>query len=189
VRWSGVAGGTVLFDGNDYHLWYSVDNVSGPGGPVEIWYAISSDGITWTSYFNEPVLNIGTTGTWDDTVLKVPHVMVEFGNIRMWYSGHDGVNFKIGYASFYDPYLAITSIISEIEVLPETAFNNPNQKNAFLFKLEAVAKSLKDPSLDGAVNRLENDILPKIEDWINDDHSNEKQNLTIATINLIKYLR
>jgi len=188
VRWSGVTGGSVIFDGEDYHLWYSLDNTTGPGGPVEIWYAVSSDGVSWINYYNEPVLEVGDAGDWDDTVLKVPHIMIEFGSVKMWYSGHDGSYNKIGYASFFDSTLAVTSFISEIEELPDTAFINSHYKNAFLQKLEAISRSNNDPT-EGTVNKLENDILPKIDTWINDDYSNERQNLKKGTIDLIKYLR
>ncbi len=43
---------SVFFDGSQYHMWY--ENVG--GGRSEIDYAVSPDGVNWTTYWTNPVL-------------------------------------------------------------------------------------------------------------------------------------
>ena len=99
-------------DGN-YHMWYV-----GYGYPFGylLYYAYSSDGINWTKYDN----NSPRTYTAYDTVQPAGHFfrgsntkgddtyfyqssMIKDGNTyKMWYSGHDGANLRIFYATSPD---------------------------------------------------------------------------------------
>jgi predicted GH43/DUF377 family glycosyl hydrolase len=88
----------VLKDESTYKMWYSGYN----GSNWRIGYATSSDGVNWTKYASNPVLNLGAGGTWDDAHVLRPSVMKEGGVYKMWYSGHNGSNYRIGYATSND---------------------------------------------------------------------------------------
>jgi predicted GH43/DUF377 family glycosyl hydrolase len=120
---------SVLFDGTTYRMWYS-----GGGGSFlwSIGYASSSDGIHWTKdSTNNPVLESGLSGSWDDTFVGL--CVVIFDNtdstrFKMWYAGGNGfVIGDIGYAS---------SIITSIEdnnssELPQGFSLSQNYPNPF----------------------------------------------------------
>jgi predicted GH43/DUF377 family glycosyl hydrolase len=94
---SGVIGTRILFDGTTYHMWYStLDSLGGLG------YATSSDGINWTKYNANPVLEPGPEGTWDDTVPGSPSVILANSIYHMWYFVFDGTIALIGYATSPD---------------------------------------------------------------------------------------
>jgi predicted GH43/DUF377 family glycosyl hydrolase/biotin operon repressor len=97
----------VIFNGTGYQMWYSM--VVRPGGGQHVFrigYATSPDGIHWSKYANNPVLDRGS-GTWDAQGVLVPSVIYnkDIGQYWMWYSGHpndyafDGA---IGYATSTD---------------------------------------------------------------------------------------
>ncbi|MEW6701143.1 MAG: hypothetical protein AB1298_00345 [Bacteroidota bacterium] len=95
---SSVGHPTVIFNGTNYELWYSASD----GTNHRIGYATSTDGKNWTKYSGNPVLNIGTNGLWDDTHLVAPYVVFDGKTYKMWYSGHDGTNYRLGYATSTD---------------------------------------------------------------------------------------
>jgi hypothetical protein len=71
----------VIRDGSTYHMWYA-------GGPenlkASIGYAVSTDGLTWTRYENNPVVEaIGM-------FVFSPSVIFDGSTFRMWYSYWDG---------------------------------------------------------------------------------------------------
>lgn len=57
---------------------------------------------TWTKHPDNPVLDLGPTGSWDDTHVSNPAVLFDGTNYKMWYGGHDGANWRIGYATSPD---------------------------------------------------------------------------------------
>jgi len=75
---------SVFFDGVKYHMWY--ENIPGGGG-VEIDYAVSSDGVSWTTYWANPVL--GSVGR----EYEFPNVLYsdDTGSHEMWYRESGGV--------------------------------------------------------------------------------------------------
>jgi predicted GH43/DUF377 family glycosyl hydrolase len=86
---------TVHHDGTGFHMWY----IGHDGVTLRIGYASSPDGITWTKSAENPVLEPGPVGTWDDNYLYIPNVLYDGLKFNMWYTGHDGSNFRIGHAS------------------------------------------------------------------------------------------
>ena len=80
-----------------YKMWYQ--NVS---IPRHIGYATSSDGINWTKHAGNPVINAGASGEWDDNQIGPGTVIIDGGVYRMWYSGFDGTQLGIGYATSTD---------------------------------------------------------------------------------------
>lgn len=90
--------GCILFDGSTYHFWYGGHD----GTRVRIGYATSPDGKTWTKYTDNPVMNVGTAGSWEDQLIEAPYVLFDGSTYHMWYSGYDGLNSRIGYATSSD---------------------------------------------------------------------------------------
>ena len=86
---------TVLFDGTNYRMWYTGND----GSDYRIGYATSVDGIEWEKHPNNPVLDLGESGTWDDSHVGFCTVLFDGTNYRMWYTGHDSSNYRIGYAT------------------------------------------------------------------------------------------
>ncbi|MBI2437273.1 MAG: hypothetical protein HYV36_00455 [Lentisphaerae bacterium] len=97
----------VIKDGNIYKMWYSgYDSAN-----WRIYYATSSNGLDWTKYSNAVPANSDTTSTagriprgndgkGDDRDTYTPTVIQEDANTyKMWYSGHDGTNQRIYYAT------------------------------------------------------------------------------------------
>ena len=88
----------VLYDGFEYKMWYEGND----GSNYRIGYATSTDGIEWTKYSGNPVLDLGSSGTWDDHLISGPSVLVDGSGYQMWFTGSDGSNERIGYATSTD---------------------------------------------------------------------------------------
>jgi predicted GH43/DUF377 family glycosyl hydrolase len=86
---------SVVYNGSKYVMCYTGLD----GGTYRIGYATSEDGINWAKSPANPVLDVGTSGSWDDTNVHSPTIL--FNNTRyfMWYSGENGPNSRIGYAT------------------------------------------------------------------------------------------
>lgn len=90
-----VQGATVLYDGHLYHMWY--------GGSTNeeetmIGYATSSDGINWTKFSCNPVIELGAQGTFYDEKVFFPYVIYDDNKFKMWFTAYDGYYGRIGYA-------------------------------------------------------------------------------------------
>jgi predicted GH43/DUF377 family glycosyl hydrolase len=86
----------VLFEDTIYRMWYGGHD----GSIFSIGYATSTDGFNWMKdTFNNPVLDIGPPGSWDDARVLIPSVLHHDSMYKMWYSGNDGTNSRIGYAT------------------------------------------------------------------------------------------
>ena len=93
----GVYSVSILLKNDTLHMWY------GGGSFGQIGYATSPDGINWTRNPNNPVLNPGAPGSWDDQAVQQPVVLLDGDTLRMWYHGTRDFNiFKIGYATSLD---------------------------------------------------------------------------------------
>ena len=90
-----VGSPTVLFDGTKYRMWYAAND----GSHRRTGYATSADGIVWEKHPENPVLDLGSSGAWDDFHVDHHTVLFDDTEYRMWYSGHDGSNYRIGYAT------------------------------------------------------------------------------------------
>ena len=86
----------VVFDGTRYHMWYTGEN-----GRWRIGYATSLDGRIWTP-LPSIAFDCGLAGTWDQSHVGYLSVVETGGELRMWYSGHDGARWRIGLASSND---------------------------------------------------------------------------------------
>jgi predicted GH43/DUF377 family glycosyl hydrolase len=91
----------ILYNGTNYEMWYNGYN----GSSYKIGYATSPDGINWTKYSGNPVLDVGLSGSWDDRWLIAPSVIYNGTNYKMWYSGLEqqtSSSWAIGYATSPD---------------------------------------------------------------------------------------
>jgi uncharacterized repeat protein (TIGR01451 family) len=95
----GVTGPSVIFEGGLYKMWYSGYDSD---GVARIGYATSSDGVAWTKSGDNPVLDVGASGSWEDEDVLGPTVIKEGGSYHMWYRGYDGLTARIGHAASSD---------------------------------------------------------------------------------------
>ncbi|MBC8456488.1 MAG: hypothetical protein H8D67_00650, partial [Deltaproteobacteria bacterium] len=98
--WDGefISQPSVLHDGTKFHMWYAGYD----GTNMRIGYATSNDGIVWKKHAANPVLDLGTSGSLDLVGVSSPTVMLKDNVYHMWYSGYDGTNMRIGYATSGD---------------------------------------------------------------------------------------
>ena len=105
----GTSYGGVILDGSVYKMWYSGTD----GTNYRIYYATSSDGLTWTKYDNtipsasdttstNGRIPLGTSGKGDSAGSYSPSVIKDGATYKMWYSGYDGTNTRIYYATSSD---------------------------------------------------------------------------------------
>jgi hypothetical protein len=103
LDWDGfwIESPTVLYDSqaDSYRMWYTGVGC-GPGLPheqsVKIGYATSPDGVTWTKdTLNNPVLDVGEPGEWDDGWVAVPSVKRVGAPYEMWYCGASVADFLV----------------------------------------------------------------------------------------------
>ena len=82
---------SVMFHEGIYKMWYEGDGGFG--------YATSPDGLVWSKYGGNPVLQPGPGGAWDEVDIDDASVVYAQGLYRMWYSGVDAANTnRIGHA-------------------------------------------------------------------------------------------
>jgi len=95
--WDGelVSQPCVRHDGTQYRMWYAGCD----GSSMRIGYATSSDGITWAKHASNPVIDLST---WDAAGVSNPTVLYNGTQYQMWYTGYDGGNMRIGYATSDD---------------------------------------------------------------------------------------
>ena len=89
---------SVIYDDGVYKMWYSGAEVN--PNPYRIMYATSTDGINWIKH--GLVIDIGSSGSFDDVGASRPTVIKDGSTYKMWYSGHDGSKYTIGYATSTD---------------------------------------------------------------------------------------
>jgi predicted GH43/DUF377 family glycosyl hydrolase len=89
-----VSPNSILYEGGVYKLWYHGGGYFMGGGGTRygngrIGYATSPDGITWTKYAGNPVLDIGAGGGFDDEQVAEPRVIKLGATYRMYYTGRN----------------------------------------------------------------------------------------------------
>ena len=94
-----VGAPNVLFDGSNFQMWYHGHD----GTSFRTGHATSPDGVDWTKDGLNPVLDLGTSGSWDDVHVETPVVLkLDDTTFYMWYGGNDGSNTRIGLATSSD---------------------------------------------------------------------------------------
>jgi hypothetical protein len=112
-----VGTASVMRDGSIYKMWYAA-SMNNPPTQLRIGYAESTDGINWTRR-DDPVLDLGSPGEWDDYWVTLPTVVKDSSSYKMWYSGSrfSVGNERIGYATSADG-------------INWTKYNDPSTTNA-----------------------------------------------------------
>jgi predicted GH43/DUF377 family glycosyl hydrolase len=88
---------SVIKRNGTYEMWYAGhDSIN-----WRIGLATSIDGLTWTKHPDNPVLQLGPLG-WDNSNVFAPCVLWNGSMYEMWYTGHDGSNWRIGHATSPD---------------------------------------------------------------------------------------
>jgi predicted GH43/DUF377 family glycosyl hydrolase len=91
---------SVIYTGTEYIMWYQGKSSS---GKVKIGLATSDDGFNWQKFAGNPVIDLGSSGNWDDDGVNAPNVIFDGLKYKTWYTGFtSGYNAKIGYAMSYD---------------------------------------------------------------------------------------
>jgi predicted GH43/DUF377 family glycosyl hydrolase len=88
----------VLHDGGYFNMWYSGSDASN----LRIGFARSSDGLNWVKDKDRnPVLNLGSPGSWDDNDVYQPTVFEIPGHLKMWYTGRAEATYadQVGHAT------------------------------------------------------------------------------------------
>jgi predicted GH43/DUF377 family glycosyl hydrolase len=96
---------SVLWNGDRFEMWYNggSERTAAGGHELRVGYASSVNGLEWRRRSEDAwVLDVGDPEAWDDFSVARPHVIYDGLRYRMWYEGHDGVNFRIGQASSRD---------------------------------------------------------------------------------------
>jgi predicted GH43/DUF377 family glycosyl hydrolase len=115
----------VVFDGNNYLMWYSGHDEN----TFRIGLATSSDGIAWTKEAANPVLDLGSSGTWESNSVAHPRVILNDTLFQMWYLGRDAPGvLRIGYAT---SLRNITGVQDEIVNVPLERSLDQNYPNPF----------------------------------------------------------
>ena len=119
----------VIYNGQRYELWYPGTRnnvfVSGQTG-----YAVGTDTISWTKRSANPVLPLGSASSWESQGVYVGDVLFDGTTYRMWYTGYDGTNFRVGYATApVDPPSSVKDLLTEIPARYLLHQNYPNPFN------------------------------------------------------------
>lgn len=92
--WEGTIVGTpvVANVGSRFHMFYHGFS----GGSDRIGVAYSQDLLAWTKEGDNPVLNIGQTGSWDSDKVAPSSVYVSGSVFWLFYEGFNGASWRIG---------------------------------------------------------------------------------------------
>ncbi|MGE5847262.1 MAG: hypothetical protein ACM34O_11090, partial [Ignavibacteria bacterium] len=74
----------VLYENGTYKMWFT--NLS-YAGKANIGYVESANGLSWTSGYSSPVLEPGSSGSWDDYSVTTCPVLKDDADYKMYYSG------------------------------------------------------------------------------------------------------
>ena len=100
----GLRATSIIYHDGIYHMWYTGGGLV--PGETFIGYATSQDGFNWTRHDDNPVLVTGPAGSWDESLVVMPCVLIRDSVYHMWYTGQSGLdmntNYKIGYATSPD---------------------------------------------------------------------------------------
>jgi predicted GH43/DUF377 family glycosyl hydrolase len=111
-EWVGAC--NVTKDGSSYSMYYTgfvYDIIN--GNQARIGRALSTDGIIWTKTSSSAVLDIGSSGSWDDKGVAAPSILQVNNTTKMWYTGgRSNLQFQIGYAEWSPEFVPASSPLS-----------------------------------------------------------------------------
>jgi predicted GH43/DUF377 family glycosyl hydrolase len=77
---------SVAYVGNSFGMWYSA--LSQSSNTPRIGYATSPDGLTWSRFAGNPILNPGPPGSWDSAGVEEPSVVTTKSGYLIYYDGY-----------------------------------------------------------------------------------------------------
>ncbi|MBK6348267.1 MAG: T9SS type A sorting domain-containing protein [Bacteroidales bacterium] len=113
----------VIHNGDIYQMWFNSSNFTGT--EYYIYYTWSVDGISWEA---DPVLvlSTGDAGSFDEDWVWHPFISYKDGAYRMWYTGFNGTEYSVGYATDFT-HVGLPenklSIENELVISPNPASN------------------------------------------------------------------
>jgi predicted GH43/DUF377 family glycosyl hydrolase len=126
---------SVLKRNEQYEMWYSGND----GSTWCIGFATSSDGFNWTKHPDNPVLQPGPL-TWDDSNVFAPSVLWDGSMYKMWYTGHDGSNWRIGHATSLDGLNWTKNANNPVLVASASGWDDFNVHEAWVIQHEGIYK-------------------------------------------------
>ncbi|PLW94130.1 MAG: hypothetical protein C0592_03835 [Marinilabiliales bacterium] len=101
-EWDGtwIESPAVIRDENTGELMMWYNGVDTATWKIQIGLATSPDGINWTKYAGNPVLQHGNWGEYDDSWLGTPAVIFKNNHYEMWYSATSSNDYNIATYSF-----------------------------------------------------------------------------------------
>ena len=87
----------VLHDDDEYKMYYTATNSS---AMPRLGLATSPDGITWTKYAQNPILELGQTGSWNEYRSHNASVIKREGLYYLWFTGSN-TNSEVGIGLAY----------------------------------------------------------------------------------------
>ncbi|MCP4257098.1 MAG: hypothetical protein GY774_06180 [Planctomycetes bacterium] len=96
--YSRVGEPTVIIDGGIYKMWFDGYSCSYNNGKQSVGYATSSDGVNWTMYGGNPVIEADS----DEYGIYGPAVIYDGATYKMWYGSLPDSGIDIGYAASSD---------------------------------------------------------------------------------------
>lgn len=77
----------VIRVGDSLYMWYNgSEGYDVPNTPYRIGLAVSSDGVIWTKYAANPIID-AASDTWRNRAVRSPQVLLEDGVYKMWLTG------------------------------------------------------------------------------------------------------
>ena len=115
-----VTSPSVVRNGSSFGLWYTGLNQSGT--TPQIGYATSSDGVNWNKALTNPILALGSPGSWDSAGVEQPDVLKGANGYMMYYDGFNATSAaRIGLAyapqNFNVPELQVPQVGFLVAVL------------------------------------------------------------------------
>jgi hypothetical protein len=107
---------SVLKQSSVYHMWYGGAN--GNGGNHGIGYAVSTDGQNWVKSNTNPIFHKDDGPAWRSERTYTPEVLYDANRFdghgspehyKMWFTGKQGSNYALGYATINPVHLALTT--------------------------------------------------------------------------------
>ncbi len=121
----GVLRPSVVVKDGIFHMWFTGTRDLNGSSEFAIGYASSVDeGVTWVKHMSNPILEKSATG-WDSSWVGFSWVIWDnvSGSFKMWYTGSDGSEIRIGLANSTDGVNWQRDVSNPVEIIGNAGFN------------------------------------------------------------------